>query len=141
LNKKLYSAAEILKLRLYGLPTTKASILSRAKNEGWPYEEKKGIGGTRRLYELPDEYLPANFDAEATVVALKGPVAGTIASGRRADITLLELAMRTLLEWEAENGLKIPDERRAAVISVMYDYLQKNDQEHLPVVLRALARP
>lgn len=56
MNKK-YTAAEIANMRLPGLPTTKANVLARANSEGWTYEEQKGVGGTRRLYEIPLRYL------------------------------------------------------------------------------------
>ena len=40
--KILFTAAEIARMRLPGLPTTKSSILSRAAREGWRYEEQYG---------------------------------------------------------------------------------------------------
>jgi hypothetical protein len=45
-------------MRLPGLPTTKANVIARAEKEGWFYEEAKGVGGTRRLYQVPEQYLP-----------------------------------------------------------------------------------
>ena len=57
--KILFTAAEIARMRLPGLPMTKSSILSRAAREGWRYEEQYGIGGIRRVFEIPDRYLVA----------------------------------------------------------------------------------
>lgn len=51
------SAAEIAKLRLPGLPTTKANVLARAQREGWEYEEVTGLGGLRKLFEVPEIYF------------------------------------------------------------------------------------
>lgn len=144
-SKKLYSAAEIASMRLPGLPTTKARIIQRATAEGWTYEEAKGVGGTRRLYDLPARYLdgPVEKDDQATS-AEPGelpPVAGTIAAGSaKVDTEQLELAIRALSEWEEERGVKVAPERRPAVIAVLYDYLHNadGDTSALSVVFRAL---
>jgi len=49
--------------------------------------------------------------------------------------------MRALNEWEQERGVKVAEERRPAVIAILYDYLQRSDEdspEALSVVFRAL---
>jgi hypothetical protein len=60
-------------------------------------------------------------------VARDAPVAirGHIASGMKADPELLALAVRALEEWAAENGVVIDPARKGAIISVLYDYLEK----------------
>lgn len=62
-KKALLSAAEIARLRLPGLPSTKANVISRAEKEDWYFEEMTGLGGKRRVYELPARYQ------EGTLVA------------------------------------------------------------------------
>lgn len=57
LNKFL-TAVEIGKLNIYGLPTTKSAILSRAAKEGWEYREVTGLGGVRKEFKLPKRYRP-----------------------------------------------------------------------------------
>lgn len=55
--KKLLSASEIAALKLPDLPTTKVAIAARAERERWYSEETTGLGGTRRVYEVPAKYL------------------------------------------------------------------------------------
>lgn len=62
-KKTLLSAAEIASLRLPGLPTTKANVIVRAEKEGWYFEETTGLGGKRRVYELPDRYREGSAKA------------------------------------------------------------------------------
>jgi hypothetical protein len=84
--KKLYSASEIAAMHLPDLPATKARVIDRATGEGWPYEEKKGLGGTRRMYEIPTRYLAEramlnvrHATNAATEVALQyGPLSKTL---------------------------------------------------------------
>jgi hypothetical protein len=139
LNKKLHSASEIALMKLPGLPHTKSSLITRAKREGWHYEEATGVGGTKRLYEIPQRYLANTSYAEPMVAK----VAGIIAAGSsKVDPALLEIAMRALTEWEAERHIQVDPERRPAVIAILYDYLQDAEAgagaEAMAVVLRAL---
>lgn len=55
--KKMYSVAEIIELNLPALPKSKPAITTKARNEGWKYAEETGLGGVRRLYEIPARYL------------------------------------------------------------------------------------
>ena len=55
--KKMYSASEIMGLDLPNMPATKAAIIKRAEKEGWAFAEETGLGGIRRLYEIPARYL------------------------------------------------------------------------------------
>lgn len=140
--RKLLSASEIASLKLPGLPTSKVAIISKAQREGWYFEEATGIGGTRRVYELPAKYLPQDSSATAGS-SLEPPhvakVAGVIAAGSsKVDQNKLALAIRALDEWERERGVKVSEERRPAVISVLYGYLERGEAEELEVVLKAL---
>jgi hypothetical protein len=133
--RKLLSASEIASLKLPGLPTSKVAIISKAQREGWYFEEATGIGGTRRVYELPAKYV-AGTSLEPSHAA---QVAGTIAAGSsKVDQNKLALAIRALDEWERERGVKVSEERRPAVISVLYGYLERGEAEELEVVLKAL---
>lgn len=57
--EELLSAQEIAEKRLPGVPTTKAAVHAMAKREAWYFEERTGVGGTRRVYQIPARYLPA----------------------------------------------------------------------------------
>lgn len=57
MSKKLYSATEIAKMRLPGFPISRDNVRARAEREGWYCEERKGLGGGRRVYEIPAHYL------------------------------------------------------------------------------------
>lgn len=84
--KKLLSANEIAALQLPNMPTTKVGIRAVAERENWYFEEKKGLGGTRRLYEIPTRYLAdkamlnvRHATNAATEVALQyGPISKTL---------------------------------------------------------------
>lgn len=51
------TAAELLEMRLPGLPGSKSALIARAKTEKWEYEEKTGVGGRRKVYTVPESYL------------------------------------------------------------------------------------
>lgn len=132
---KLLSASEIAALKLPGMPTTKVAILQKAKREGWRYEEATGIGGTRKLYDVPAKYLVGTSYAPSEA----SNVVGSIAAGSKdVDWEKMDLAMRALSEWEQERGITIEQSRRSAIISVLYDYLVRGEAEELGRVFKAL---
>ena len=55
--KKMYSVTEILELNLPALPKSKPAVTTKARKEGWKFAEETGLGGVRRLYEIPARYL------------------------------------------------------------------------------------
>lgn len=120
-----HTAAEIANMRIPDLPTTRAQVSERAKREGWAYEERNGIGGTRRAYEIPEKYLPSSTEGKKSAPnsTSRGKVVGTIASGVRANPERLALAVRALEEWAAENRITIDPERKGAIIAVLYNHL------------------
>lgn len=143
--RKLLTAAQIASLKLPGLPSTKVGVHGLAEREGWYFEESKGVGGTRRLYEVPAKYLPYEKGTSGTEHKIAEPSSppygkvGTIAAGSSTvDPAKLELAIRAVDEWELERGIKIDKERRPAVIAILYDHLQRGGEEQMSVVLRAL---
>jgi hypothetical protein len=144
--KKLMSAREIAALGIPDLPTTKVGVRLFAEREGWVFHLKTGAGGIRRMYEVPERYLPtpdgSRVEQPSAEYVVDRKVVGTIAAGSaQVDPQKLELAIRALGEWEVERGLKVSEERRPAVIAVLYDYLQKAEgegTEAMALVLRAL---
>lgn len=137
-----YTAAEIAEMGLPGLPRTKSAIITRADREQWEFELVKGLGGTRRLYFVPEQYLTGTTVSQPTKPSVER-VAGTIAAGSsKVDPAKLELAIRALSEWEIERNVKVDPARRPAVIAILYDYLQNSveeeSQEAMSMVLRAL---
>jgi len=133
----MYTAAEIAEMGLPGLPGTKRAILTRAEKEGWPYEVRLGLGGERKVFVVPSRYLP---DVEATTEASqtpaermlapnKGAVVGAVVAGSaQGDMDRIQLVVRAVSEWERERGVKISDDRRPAVIAVLYDYVKKAEE-------------
>lgn len=130
--RKLLSAKEIADLGLPGLPSSKVAIAARAEREGWYSEQATGLGGTRRVYELPARYARQVDANEATRVEA--------ASRPGVDLELLRLATVALEEWLADRSLSLAPERKADVIAVLYDYLTKGaDKAEMSRMLRALA--
>ncbi|MCW3478808.1 DNA-binding protein [Neisseriaceae bacterium JH1-16] len=132
--KKLLSSSEIAELKLPGLPTTKVAIASRAEREGWHCEERTGLGGTRRVYEIPARYLPSEQTQESAATTAQvdsatgqgqgGNVTGPIVAGSsQVNLEMLQLVETTLEEWLQEKGLRLKPERRGAVLAVLYDYV------------------
>ncbi len=131
---KLLSAAEIAALDLPGLPSTKKAILTRADKEEWYYETKVGLGGVRKLFRIPEAYLP-DYQPKTPSEPLKinqnrVEVAGAIAAGEQVNTARLASAIRALDEFLAENQLVIDDpDRKAEIVTFLYKYLEKKANE------------
>jgi len=136
--KKMLTAAEIAALKLPDLPATKRAIQLRADKEGWHFETKLGLGGTRKVYALPARYFGheevgggANADTQPSSRQERssnggGKVVGAVVAGSaQGDMDRIQLVVRAVSEWEAERGVKISEDRRPAVIAVLYDYVKK----------------
>jgi len=138
--KKLLSAAEIAKLGLPDLPTTKVAIAARAERENWHFEERKGLGGTRRVYELPRHYLEPETAREAGSRAPQGNVAGTIVAGTaKVDVELLQIAEEAFDEWRRARGLSVDAQRRSAIVALLYDYIAKGaDRDEVANMLKVV---
>jgi hypothetical protein len=134
---KLLSASEIAALSLPGIPTTKVAIAAKAKRENWYFEKTTGLGGTKLIYRVPEKYFSKSaYEAKQEhATYAKAPMTTAPA---KVDTNKLELAMRTLDEWEQGRGIKIAPDRRPAVISVLYDYLERGEEAELARVLKAL---
>lgn len=115
-------------MRLPGLPTTKASILSRASKEGWRYEEQYGIGGIRKLFEIPEAYLSKEKVSGLGLLSACEDIERYFAAhsaneGERnmvVDETRLTIAARVMEEWLAKRPILIDPKRKAAIIAILY---------------------
>lgn len=59
MEKEAFSAGDLAKVRLPGLPRTARALLDLMKSQGWPFVELRsaGRGGVKRLYTPPPELL------------------------------------------------------------------------------------
>lgn len=147
---ELLSASEIAALKLPNLPTTKVAIAARAEREGWYSEERKGLGGTRKVYQVPERYLqqaeaqPSGVMPESPIPSEEEPqgkVIGTITPGGRSiDLETMKFVDAVLEEWLQKKGLRLKPERRAGVLAVLCDYLAKGaTQQELQEMLKVLS--
>jgi hypothetical protein len=113
-------------MQLPGLPKTKARIIDRAANEGWSFEEIKGVGGTRKVYDVPKKYLASSVVSGEMPIdnPNTGRVIGTIAGGK-VDPKLLETVIRVMDEWAIEQDISWVPERKASIAVLLYDYIDK----------------
>ena len=151
---RMLTAAEIAALKLPDLPATKRAIQLRAEKEGWRYETKLGLGGSRKVYAVPGRYFSGDGGGGGTAIvgsALAGDggsggggtlsgreapmtntgnkvVGAVVAGSAQGDMDRIQLVVRAVSEWEAERGVKISDDRRPAVIAVLYDYVKKAEE-------------
>jgi hypothetical protein len=129
LKKKLYSASDISKMGLPGLPSSRDNIRKRAENEGWYREEQKGRGGTRWVYEIPGQYTE-QASTEPEEVLREEKVAGVITPGERSvDLATIKFVDEVLEEWLQKKGLRLKPGRRAGILAVLCDYLAKGATE------------
>lgn len=131
--KKLYTAAEIAQKRLPGLPTTKSSILARAAKEGWRYEEQYGIGGIRKVFEVPERYLlsaPVMPEAVSARQDLAEYLTADEGSSQHAAATVLDesklaLAARIVEEWLDMEKLTLIHRRKGNLIAILYKLVSR----------------
>ncbi|KIP19470.1 mu DNA-binding domain protein [Burkholderia sp. MSHR3999] len=131
--KRLYAASEIARLGLPGLPKSKSAIIARAESEGWRYEERTGVGGTRRMYEVPAAYLAGS--AASTSPKSKRPLVLNEIAGKKierllaqtemGDAEIVEAIALGVKNWIKNNKLDIGAEKEAALIALLFSYFQK----------------
>lgn len=152
LTRKLYSAREIAAMHLPGLPATRDNVHIRAEREGWYSEERKGLGGTRRVYEVPARYLSKSpAESAATVdtglldAQLEGMQKQMVEMGSTTqldDMELLEAVIRGVERWVARNDLPPDPNKKAALVTLLYSYFKgvgQLDQGKLEELLKAVA--
>ncbi|MCW3479706.1 Mu transposase C-terminal domain-containing protein [Neisseriaceae bacterium JH1-16] len=103
LIKTHYSAAELAAMKLEGLPVSKGKVIAKAERESWPFEEVKGVGGTRREYAPPAVILAAIKTKAATVVAATMP-ARSLPARREEQLPLIETEAQAL-KADARRGV------------------------------------
>lgn len=133
--KILFTAAEIARMRLPGLPTTKSSILARAAKEGWRYEEQCGIGGIRRAFEIPAHYLVSAHNNVTESLVRENPGKYRIrqvgnegsASGAAAEVSLdtdkLAEAAHVLERWDSDECIGMAPDGKGRMIALLYKML------------------
>ena len=134
--KILFTAAEIARMRLPGLPTTKSSILSRAAKEGWRYEEQYGIGGIRKVFEIPDHYLVAAHGdiAEKAARQNSGKYRTKRSSveketGNSVNAARLGAAAYILEKWNSNENVGLTPDEKGKMIAIFYKVLMNDVEE------------
>lgn len=104
-KESLYSAADIAKMKLPGLPGSKGKVIERADREGWYFEMRTGIGGARKVYEIPPRYLERLALQEGEPADQRGePIKQPdIAAGGAVDPALFKVAVRLTEKMYARN--------------------------------------
>ncbi|MFZ6872832.1 hypothetical protein ACO0LF_12265 [Undibacterium sp. Di27W] len=144
--EKLYTAAEIVEMHLPGLPATKRAIQLRADKEHWHYETRVGLGGIRKVYEVPEAYLP-NYvplvdrpmpDNAKTSAERVAESAGK--AGMKIDTERLAKALQVLDSYLDEKGIAITASRKSEIAVVLYNYLETHGtQEEVAQLLKLVA--
>lgn len=132
-------------MHLPGLPTTIASIHARAKNEDWHFETKVGLGGVRKMYEIPAYYLPGyvmpNLDTDAPtlreaqkedIIEHANKVAQVARETVSADLVnhkLLAKAIVTVDTYLLGHKVHLTPQRRAEIVSIVYSFMQGNENK------------
>jgi hypothetical protein len=140
--KNMYAASEIAVMHLPGLPTTIPSIHARAQKEGWSYETKIGLGGMRKMYEIPDRYLTKTGEPTAHKPNMPDRIAAKAVEkfGSNIDPVRLSQAIRFLDEFLIEQNRQLSPERKSEVIIVLYKHLKSADsKEDIAQLLKLVA--
>ncbi len=138
-HQKLYSASEIVGLDLPGLPTTIANIHARAKKEDWYYENKIGLGGVRKLYRIPEVYVPGYAPPGANnkpfrvlqeeaieEYAANTAKAAAATMGAQVDSQRLALAIQYVDSYLLDHNASLSPTRRSEIIVIVYNFLKGN---------------
>ncbi|MFZ6775834.1 hypothetical protein ACO0LD_03310 [Undibacterium sp. Ji83W] len=133
---KLYTAAEIVEMKLPNLPSTKRAIQLRAEKEEWHFETRVGLGGIRKMFEIPEAYLPGYVPMLDRVGKKRvGIDVDRIASvakdklGEKLDLNRLKRAMQFLERYLDENNVTITVERKSEIIGVLYNYMETHGSD------------
>lgn len=141
---KMFSAREIGKMNLPGMPKSKPGIMAKARRECWPSETRTGFGGTSEVYKIPAYYLDGTEAKEAgqpinRQETAKPAVARAVAGGQQANLALLQQVDTILEEVLQEKEVKLLPQRRGTVLAFLYDCVTKGvDLERLKAALQVL---
>lgn len=157
MSKRLLSAADIAKLNIPGLPSTREGTQKKAEREGWYSEERIGLGGKRKIYEIPAHYLarldsqqgePVDQNARPRVA--RTPVNHSMArepmpeidakafigaEGREEKLRILG----AIEVWLYDQRLTLEMEHKLRVVELLHEYAKQNgalDDEQLDTFLR-----
>lgn len=141
------SSADIAKLGLPDLPATKVAIAAKAIREQWPVKQSSGLGGQRRLFQIPDEYLPSDQRQDSGGKELAQSAVSRAAQVRQegglGDDDLLRAVIVAVERWTKKNDAASDNpERKAALIALLFRYFQaegKVDDAKIQELLKAVA--
>ncbi|MFZ6748553.1 hypothetical protein [Undibacterium sp. Ren11W] len=156
--KKLYSATEILGMNLPGLPKSKPAFLAKAEKEKWFYETKVGLGGIRKMFQIPTYYQPgykpyagepgqtapakSKSDSVTSIVEGADQIAAQAvdAFGTKIDPQRLSKAIQIVERYLEEKKIYATAERKSDVVVVVYNFLKnKHGQEEIDQLLKLVA--
>jgi transcriptional regulator with XRE-family HTH domain len=131
-----------------GLPKDLVTAVVRGKDDYQPIrrtlEKLARATGRPVSWWLTGEEgdTPQGPSPEHSRASAKAPVVGTAVGGSsRIDPELLEIAARALREWEEARHIKVAEERRSAIVAVLYNHLieaEASGESADAVVLRGL---
>lgn len=142
-----YSASELEAMRLPGFPTSRVAIRTRAERESWPYVETKGIGGTKRLYDLPAA-VRALVSEKLAADAIRQSGASTVVEPKRSALQQQELLQTDAqrLTADARKGIlttldrlmaQCHISREAAMTTVLTQAKLGTLDDHMVMMLKA----
>ncbi len=145
-TKPFYSAAEIAKMRLPGLPTNRDNVRLTAERECWPFVEKSGRGGTRREYSPPEHVVALIHRAvtQSMMENIGGEVAVQPATQfRQANLIETDAqrlradARQGILTWLERIMAQCHVSREAAMTTLLTQAKAGRLDDHLVMMLRA----
>ncbi|UVS96451.1 hypothetical protein EFP19_12300 [Burkholderia glumae] len=103
--------------------------MAKAEREQWPYEEQSGLGGMRRVYEVPERYFSGNETMTEPRDHRIDEVAGQkvrryLHQNRMTDVELVEQIALGVENWIKNNGLEQNPEKKAALVALLFSYFR-----------------
>lgn len=126
MNRKLYSASEIAKMKLPGLPSSRDNIRIRAIKENWYSEERFGLGGKRVVYEIPAHYLEFTSVNDSKPDPLDTTSDRVVTLNTHRNMELLIEVRSSVQMWLHQRGLIMPPDKLTALVNVLYGYFEKD---------------
>lgn len=123
LINRLYTAAEIASMNVPGLPTSKPNILARAKNENWYFETRTGVGGRRKVFQIPAHYFSHSVIPLLNSQSALGSVKP---ENDQIDSKRLTLALTHVEQFYKEQGSTITPTRKSEIVVILYHYMKGN---------------
>ncbi|WP_375591751.1 DNA-binding protein [Chitiniphilus eburneus] len=126
MSKTLFSAAEIARMKLPGLPGSRENVQRRAERENWYSEERTGRGGVHKVYEVPQRYRQQSGEENATEgmrpQESKRILAGAIGPDGPLDAELMRAALN-VADWVYEqNPGRYRLDMKGDLVLILYRY-------------------